>query len=174
MWIYTMMLWRLFDFLVMLRKKKVDRFEMFLIWNQIYKSWRNSAGECKNNFIAPVFMWHSSSQLIDSYEFMFLQFKKSVADILKPGYLLHTDKELTKFCFGKFGLCQKSHTWCNKFCGISQPQNLMQCLEVSLAFGIGWYKPALTHFKNGHFFGWDLASTCPWDSIHRQFLFTLA
>ena len=152
MWIYTMMLWRLFDFLVMLRKKKVDRFEMFLIWNQIYKSWQNSAGECINNFIAPLFMWHSSFQLIDSYKYMFLQFKKSVADILKPGYLLHTDKELTKFCFGKFGLYQKSHTWCTKFCGISQPRNLMQCLEVSLAFGISWYKPALTHFKNGHFF----------------------
>jgi len=29
------------------------------------------------------------------------QFKKSIEDILKPGYYLHADSELVKFCFGE-------------------------------------------------------------------------
>jgi len=29
------------------------------------------------------------------------QFKKSVADILKPGNPIHTDRELSKFCFAR-------------------------------------------------------------------------
>ncbi|KAF6029885.1 hypothetical protein EB796_011822 [Bugula neritina] len=60
---------------------------------------------------------------------LFEQFKKSIEDILKPGYYLHADSELVKFCFARKWDLKKSESMFRQAMKLRETRRLDHILE---------------------------------------------